>query len=225
MSEPIYIILTTYKRTGLALKTIDGLKQNFRWPNLQWSISDDGSDEEDIQKLIKAIEPQPVFNVFRNLHRGTGHNMNVALQEVWRVNGNLTLIMEDDWVLEKPLDVSPYVNALINHPEYGMIRFGYISEGLSGTLIKVENYLYWMLENRGYTYNYVGHPALRNKVFYEQYGRYTEGLAPGATELSMCGKVNSVDGPKILLPADSGWYGFFGHIGSDSLADISPEGG
>lgn len=223
MEEPIYVILTTYRRTELALRTIIGLKENFKWPNLLWTITDDGSEEKDIQKLIAAIKPQSIFNVFRNQHKGTGHNMNQALQDIWRVGGNLTLIMEDDWVLEKTIDATPYAKALLNHPEFGMIRFGYISEGLCGTVTKVENYLYWKLENRGYTYNYVGHPSLRNKAFYEAYGKYPEGLAPGATELGMCGRVNAVEGPKILLPADSGWYGFFGHIGSVSLADTAPE--
>ncbi len=219
---PIYIILTTYKRTELALRTIRGLQKHFHWENLGWVISDDGSDETDLEKLWQAIIPTNHLQIFRNYHEGTGHNMNIALQHVWEIGGNLTLMMEDDWVLEKPMDVLPYAKALLDHPEHGMIRFGYISEGLSGTLIKEEGRLYWKLENRGYTYNYVGHPALRSKHFYDVYGKYPEGLAPGATELAMCGVVNSRPGPNILIPADSGWYGPFAHVGAESLADIEP---
>ena len=222
MVEPIHVIITTYRRTDLAIKTILGIKENFHWPNLLWTITDDGSEEEDIQLLINTISPQPVFNVFRNHHKGTGHNMNVALQDVWRAGGNLTLMMEDDWVIEKPMDVDPYVRVLLDHPEYGMIRFGYISPGISGVLIKVEGRLYWRLEKNQDQYRYVGHPSLRNKAFYNAYGKYAEGLTPGATELHMCGIVNSIDGPKILIPADGGWYGFFAHIGASSLADIQP---
>ncbi len=219
----IYIVLTTYRRTELALRTIQGLKQNLLWQNLGWIISDDGSDESDIEKLVQAVSTANHLQVFRNQHKGTGHNMNVALQHVWNIGGNLTLMMEDDWLIEKPMDLTPYVNVLLNHPEHGMIRFGYISEGLSGTLIKEEGRLYWKLTDRAYTYNYVGHPSLRSKTFYNAYGKYTEGLSPGATELAMCGNCNYYPGPDILIPADSGWYGFFAHIGADSLADVEPN--
>lgn len=219
----VYIILTTYRRTQIALRTIEGLKNNLSYQNLGWIITDDGSDIEDLDKLIDAIGRTNHLKVFLNKRHGTGHNMNTALQHVWDIGGSLTLMMEDDWLLEKPMDLTPYVDVLTKHPEHGMIRFGYIAAGLSGELINEEGRFYWKLRKDGYMYNYTGHPALRNKAFYDAYGKYTEGLAPGATELAMCGAVNSRPGPNILLPADSGWYGFFAHIGAESLADIQPE--
>lgn len=217
---PVYIILTTYKRTSFALRTIKAIKDNLQWPNLGWLVCDDHSEGDHVDKLVKEIGQTNHLWVYDSRRRGVGHSMNTALQHVWELGWDLVIMMEDDWVLDKPMDLTPYVNTLLNHDRYGLIRFGYLSPGLSATLISEEGRLYWQLENRGYTYNFTGHPSLRHRRFHDIYGYYDEGLTPGQTELSLCGKVNAKNGPSILIPADSGWYGFFYHIGAESLADM-----
>jgi glycosyltransferase involved in cell wall biosynthesis len=219
----VYIILTTYRRTHLALRTIAGIKENLLYQNIGWAVADDGSSDEEVDQLVSAIGETNHLWVYKSSHKGTGHNMNVALQHVWDIGGDLTIMLEDDWVLRNQMDLRPYVDVLTKHPQHGMIRFGYISEGVSGTLIKEEGRLYWKLTDHNYTYNYVGHPSLRSRNYYKAYGKYTEGLTPGQTELAACGAFNSQSGPNILIPADSGWYGFFAHCGSESLADVEPE--
>jgi len=39
----------------------------------------------------------------------------------------------------------------------------------------------------------------------------------------MCAKVNAKDGPRIYIPYEFNQWGAFGHIGSESLADVEPE--
>jgi len=150
--------------------------------------------------------------------------MNWALHKVFdELNGSLILMMEDDWYLEKPLDVEPYTKVLLNNPNAGMIRFGYAAAGLSGELVSEENRLLWKIVRNNYTYRFVGHPSLRHKRFHEVYGYYSENLSPGQTELNMCGKVNAVSGPDVYIPYEFNQWGAFAHIGSESLADISPN--
>lgn len=224
----ICILLTTYKRTEVACRTIEALRRNFQWPNISWYISDDGSDPAHIRSLYDAIGPTYTTHFFDSEHRGVGLGMNHCLLEMWDKGIEFVLSMEDDWELTNTLVVDPFVRALQNHPEHGMIRFGYLAANLLGYLVSEEGMLYWRLDNNGETYRFAGHPHLKHRRFHDPsmggYGYYDVGLAPGMTELSMCGKVNQKSGPDILYPATGGAWGFFGHIGSESLADVDPIG-
>jgi hypothetical protein len=222
--EPIWIILTTYKRLDIATKTIQGLKENFRYDNIGWIITDDGSGPDHLNHLVSVVGPSYTVFTYDGNRKGVGHNMNWALHKVFDdLGGSLILMMEDDWYLEKPFDVEPYTKVLLNNPNAGMIRFGYAAAGLEAELVSMNDRLLWDLHRNSYTYRFTGHPSLRHKRFHETYGYYAEGLAPGLTELDMCAKVNAKDGPRIYIPYEFNQWGAFGHIGSESLADVEPE--
>lgn len=223
MSDPaVCILLTTYRRTDYALRTIQALKEKLQWPQLWWMISDDGSPHEHSEALIAEIGGSYNVKLFNSDRNGVGYGMNHCLQEIFQTT-ELVMIMEDDWVLNAPLDLRPYVNLLTNSETYGMIRMGYISPGLSGSLISEEDKLFWKLEPNGAQYRYSGHPSLRHKRFHERYGDFAEGLAPGWTELDMCAKVNALpNGPALVYPAECGAWGFFGHVGTESLKEVQP---
>lgn len=220
----VYVLLTTYKRTELAIKTIQALKRNLVYPNYGWIIVDDGTGGDHLDRLIAEIGSGYYIFTHDSQRRGVGYGMNWGLRKAWDIGADLVLMMEDDWDLTDPVELKPYVDTLVKHPEHGLIRFGYLSPGLQANLISEEGKLFWRLENNNYTYRYAGHPSLRHKRFHAIYGMFDEGLAPGATELSMCGKVNTRQGPNILYPAECGQWGFFAHIGAESLKDIKPGG-
>lgn len=220
----VCILLTTYKRTWCALETIKALKENFQWPQICWFISDDGSEPGHVEQLKAEIGPSYNIYFYNSGRKGVGHGMNHSLRRIFKEIAPLVLVMEDDWKLNRPVDMRPYVNTLMNYPENGLIRYGYISTNILGYTISHEGRMFWRIESNKETYRFTGHPSLRHSRFHEHYGWYDEGRAAGETELSMCGKVNARDegGPHILYPCDCGTYGFFDHIGAESLADISP---
>lgn len=218
----ICILLTTYKRTEVACRTIAALRQNFLWPNLSWYISDDGSPKEHLNAVMDAIGPTYKRYIYNSSRRGVGAGMNYCLLDLGANAVDFVLSMEDDWELTNPLEVEPYLRLLQKHEEYGMVRFGYLSANLLGYLVSEEGKLFWRLDNNGETYRFTGHPHLKHKRFHETYGYYDLGLPPGMTELSMCGKTNQKQGPHIVYPAECGAWGFFAHIGSESLADVQP---
>lgn len=222
---PIWVMLTTYRRTEMALRTVRAIKQNLIYPNLGWYISDDGTDDPNhINSILEEIGSEYQKHTYNSARKGVGHGMNYVLQNVFEHYGHLVLSMEDDWELNRPVEFVPYVKTLMDHPEHGMIRFGYLSPNLLGYNISEEGKLFWRLDNNGETYRYAGHPHLKHLRFHEFYGYFDEGLTPGMTELSMCGKTNAKPGgPNILYPCDCGQWGFFGHIGADSLADVEPN--
>lgn len=232
MNPIIAVLFTTYsakdERTEEALETIRSLKQNLIYDQVLWWVSDDGSSKEHQLAIRNEIGDSYQVHWFNSERQGVGFGMNHSLRKIWDLGVELVLSLENDWRMERPVDMAPYVKTLMDHPEHGMIRFGYLSPDLLGYIISEENKLYWRLENSGTTYRYAGHPHLKHRRFHDSslggYGYFDEGLAPGMTELSMCGLTNRKAGPNILYPAECGAWGFWGHIGKFSQADIIPFG-
>jgi glycosyl transferase family 2 len=220
---PVYILLTTYKRTETALRTIRNIKEKLIYPNYGWYVNDDGSDQDHVNAIMEEIGVD-YHRYFHNSNRqGVGRGMNTCLMDLWAKGVELFIAMEDDWELIQPLDLTPYVKLLMDHEEYGMVRFGYMAANLLLYTISEEGKILYRVEPNEETYRFTGHPSLRHKRFHEHYGYYDEGLTPGMTELSMAGKTNAKSpGPYIVLSGDYNCYGAFAHIGTEALGDVEP---
>lgn len=215
----VKVLLITYKRTDLACRTIQGVKQYVKYPSLSWHIADDGSPPEHIAALKQAIgEDVPTTNAER---KGVGRSMNLGMRECL-LHAEFILWLEDDWEICEEFNLEPCVQAMIERTHIGMARLGYLSPGLEAELISAAGHLFWRLK-KGPTYTFTGHASLRHKRFCEAYGPYQEGLAPGETELYMCGTVNNKPGPDVVVPSWIGEWGVFGHIGGESLNNVKPE--
>lgn len=223
MSEdwPLVIVLIiTYERTELALRTIRAIKEKLIYPNLGWHIADDGSSQEHLDALFEAIgERVPTTSAER---KGVGKSMNLGMKECL-ARGSYILWLEDDWELMRELHLYPLVQLLGQRQDVGMVRLGYISPGLSGDLISHAGQLWWKLNKTSYQYTFSGHASLRHAKFCRDYGDYKEGLTPGQTELWMCDHFNATEGPTVAIPVEGGAWGYFGHIGGKSLNDTKPE--
>lgn len=217
---PIWILMTTYRRTEIAIKTIQAVKQNFIWPNIGWIITDDGTGNDHLQRLVEEIGYSYAIHTYNGQRRGVGHNMNWGLRKIWEMGAELTLMLEDDWECHKPFDPSPSVKLLMNNSDAGMVRYGYMSAGLSGEVVSKEDSLWLRFHRNMYTYIYSGHASLRHRRLHEKVGMFSEGLRPGENELDFCAKYNATsNAPDIYWPLDYGHIGPFVHIGAESLAD------
>lgn len=227
-NPPVWIILTTYNRKDVCLKTVRTLQENLVYDNYGWFICDDASSPPYVEEIKAEITKTSHIAVLNGERRGVGYMMNTALRTIWDWGVDLTLHMEDDWELMQPLNLLSYVHTLQN-PLYSMIRFGYLSTNILGYTLGDNGNLYWRIENNEETYRFTGHPSLRHRRFHDKTlggcGMYDEGLAPGMTELSMCGKVNlrSPEPANILYPCAAGQWGFFAHIGTEHMGAIEPE--
>ena len=215
----VMCLLVTYKRTELALRTIRGVQQNIDYPSLDWVIADDGSPAGHVEALVAAIGHE--VSVFNAARKGVGVSMNEGAR-LCLEKADYILWLEDDWEITKPFDLRPCVQFLGLREDVGMVRLGYISPGISATLIAAAGQLWWKLE-KGETYTFTGHAALRHRRFIDAYLPYQEGISPGETELYMCGKFNNTVGPTVAVPAWTGIWGVFGHIGGESLNNVRPE--
>lgn len=109
-----------------------------------------------------------------------GANMNAALRmgsAPWQ------LLVQDDFQLMNPLDISEGVRFLTEHPDFAAVRYhwGLYSTQFTGELggFKVVNIDGpWPFSDAG---------QLRRRSFSTTYGEYLEGVVHGGSESAMCG--------------------------------------
>lgn len=224
MSEwpPIIIVLITYRRLNLALRTIKCLKERLDYPNIGWHIADDGSGPDYVQRLVDEIGPTYAITVSDAARGGVGKSMNMGIQAALS-RADLLLMVEDDWCLRERLDMRPVVQLFMEREDVGMVRFGYLSPYVSGKIISAANELWWLLDRLSDHYVFTGHPSLRHRRFHDAYGLYPEGLGPGQTEDAMCGIFDTGSGPEIVWPAWLHHRGVFEDIGSHASFKVTME--
>lgn len=212
MTEPITIVLQTYKRTAEALRTIAAAREFLRYPDLRWYVVDDGSPKEHIDAVLEAVGGLNGHSE----RRGYGANANAAWASADSVSA-LTFWLEDDWELRAPLDLYPYAALLMEREDIGMVRLGYLNCGIRADCIAHGSALYWALHREPVDHwqlAFTGHPSLRHRRYRQAYGDYPTGLIPGDTELAYAYQYRSGSGPAIVWPAAYPPEGLFAHIGT-----------
>lgn len=211
--EPVVVILLTKDRTEYMLRTVESARRNLRYPNLCWYIADGGSSDAHYDAAKVALDGERIIGWHRDPPTSYGRDANIAWQAAQKI-GRLTLFLEDDWVLNRELDIRPYADLLMDNDQIAMVRMGYLNLGMVGKTIGYRGKLYWLLaRDSDEAYVFTGHPSLRHWRFRESYGEYQEGLRPGETELSMAWQFRTKTGPGIVYPCENAEYGPFGHIG------------
>jgi hypothetical protein len=219
MAEPIVIILQTYKRTDVALRTIAAAQQYLRYSgDLYWFVADDGSGAEHANAVMNALGDDTRFCGAHSERRGYGGNANAAWDAADKISP-LTFWLEDDWELRAPLDLYPYAALLMETHEIGMVRLGVLNLDIRGRTWAHGGQVYWKLDKAPHidgTPVFTGHPSLRHRRYRQAYGDYPVGLGPGDTELAYAWqfRMGAQDGPGIVWPADYPPNGLFGHIGA-----------
>lgn len=219
MAEPIVIILQTYKRTDVALRTVAAARQYLRYSgDLYWFVADDGSGAEHANAVLDALGDDSRFCGAHSERRGYGANANVAWDAADKISP-LTMWLEDDWELRAPLDLYPYAALLMETREIGMVRLGVLNLDIRGRTWAHGGQVYWKLDKEPHiegTPVFTGHPSLRHRRYRQAYGDYPTGLGPGDTELAYAWqfRMGPQDAPGIVWPADYPPNGLFGHIGS-----------
>jgi hypothetical protein len=200
----LFILITTFKRSHLAVQTIEGLKKYLRYAPIAWHIADDGTpDPEHIPTLIKAIGEDQRITTSNSNRGGVGKSKNLGLQEVFK-HTPLVLMLEDDWVLSQPLDLYPHVDVMLGREDVGMIRFGFLGGPMDAHLDDMHGpFSYYLTLKQGSgVYIYSGQVGLRHKRFYDICGYHDENTSPGEEELEFCRRYNRTENaPLILWPS------------------------
>ena len=211
--EPITVILQTFRRTNYALRTIAAARELLHYEGtLRWYVADDGSDYSHVVQVLDAL----VAYGAHTMRRGYGGNANAAWDGADAI-GALTFWLEDDFVLNEPLDLTPHAYALMDDERLGMVRLGYIDGAKLEPAQEFAGRRYHTIPREwpdASFYAFTGHPSLRHRRYRIAYGDYPTGLGPGDTELAYAYQYRIGSGPLIVWPEGYSQYGAFAHIGA-----------
>jgi hypothetical protein len=181
--------------------TIELLKENLQYSGLiQYVVSEDGPDLPDISyehvRVVKGPE------------KGLGGNLNSLL----RTDCDVVLQMDDDVWLTMHLNLDRHVQALLDDPLAGWIRFRYIADhGFDATL---KGSYWWVNWNSVGLYIASNQVHLKRRRFHDVFGFYAESATLALTENGFCAQCKGIargrnDVPQVLVPLDvmteSGW--------------------
>lgn len=216
-------VLLTYDRLDYARATIEGLYKHVT-PRPHMHIADDGSSDAYRAKLVsvaKAAGAPAVTMSYTNRNgkqSSYGHNFNLATQMTHDLADYL-LMLEDDWELRKPLDLSELVADMEAVQQIDCVRLGYLSwtQPMWGQLVSAPNRKYLLLDpNSPEPHVWAGHPRLERISYQREVGPWPEGLAPGETEFGVAHYRRARVGVAWPLGIDGReGYGLFSHIGTN----------
>lgn len=215
------IVLVTYRRTREAVITVKSVAENLDYPKelRGFYVADDGSPREHVDAILGELNSQGEKVIgFHNekYSPGTyfcGKGWNIGLYQGHQFS-DVVLWLEDDWHLDRRLDLRPYVRLLLERMDVGAVRLGGLAVG-SDVHIVGHDGIHYLRYERSTQYAYSGNPLLRHTRFLDFYGWFHEERNPGNIELDMDSKFREAHGPDIWRPVDLGGWGVFGHIGTE----------
>lgn len=155
---------------------------------------------------------------------GKSYNLGLGL---CHQRSDYVLVLENDWELDEPLDLIPYMTLLRDNDKVGVVTFRILSTGADVHTIGYNGKMY-LRYLRSTQYAFSGNPYIRHARFTTEYGWFAEDRNPGDMELhqddmyryresgdSKFVPRNEEDGPQIWRPADISVWGSWKHIGTD----------
>jgi len=249
----VSIIIVTYFRKREIRLTIDALRKHIKYSpeRLRWHICDDGSPSGYIPNLLRDF-PELNFTYTVTNRKGWGANVNAALRQI---KTSYVYLTEDDYILQRDLDLSANVALMEAEKQIGLVRFGIVGHGFAcrmhETDIRARIPDYQENDsNRGYTgagklnwweivheqppgpftfYRYSNRPHLKHRRFHDFYGLYPEGLSLGATEDAMNHQIKDCvrkrDGGPLIACPANFTLWHYDHIGESRQGTELDAGG
>lgn len=224
--------LVTYRRTEEALRTIKSTCDNLDYPKelRSWYIGDDGSSPDHLGAIVGVLSDREEniigYHNVRLRHEGQedSHNAGLGWNKTLGLchqKSDFVLWLEDDWELEKPLELIPYVRLLEEREDVGIVSFRILSVGADVHTVghTVEGYggQVYLKYLRTTQYAFSGNPYLRHARYTKHYGWFAEDRNPGLMELHQDDQYRLAvgDAPQIWRPVDISSWGAWSHIGQD----------
>ena len=188
----VSIIITTHNRTRIACETIDSLCKNLKYAGeLKWIISDDRSEPGHVQTLVEQFEKFDIIPICKYTNQNNyslGASLNNGLLEGFRY-GDVCMTTEDDWILQKELDITEHVQFLLKNESIAAIRLASI---LKSCTKKYDDRYLLVYGDPGSKKNAVfnNQVALRHRRVYQTLGYYYPNISPDHCEGSYRDKFN-----------------------------------
>lgn len=228
------VMLLTYKRFATAQRTLEALFDHARYSGpVRLHIADDGSppleDGRDYREALReAWAPGWPTTVSNAGQRGYGASFNLGTQALHR-DCEIIMPLEDDWELQRPLDLDPLV--LILHDTglpIDVIRLGYLgfTQELRGRFMHTDAGVMALLDpDSTEPHVAAGHVRLETRDYERRVGAWPEGIPAGRTEWEWCRRAEAREG--VAFPLDlihPSRDPLFAHIGAERLNEHQPTG-
>jgi hypothetical protein len=142
--------------------------------------------------------------VYRERKANLGEMMNDAMNAS---KTKYTMIVQDDWYLEHPCDLSPGINLMEKHPQIDIIRYSWPGETMITPKGDLEGWR--KLDPKG-MWPYGDDPHIRRDTFKKRFGPYYTGLRHGSSESDMVYRFG--DRNAFVLLADKLYFGHCGEV-------------
>lgn len=127
MNWPVLtILICTFNRVDELSKTLTALAANIQYAGqLRWLVCDDSSPDQYLSRLKKRKIWQTLAPDYISTEQNSGWaaNVNNGLNRAYSDQGELVFFIEDDYVLNQPLDLSLGVAIMLATPHLGMLRY------------------------------------------------------------------------------------------------------
>lgn len=206
----ITIVMTTWfvdeQRLEIAQDVLNTWHKNFIYDDsIHLHIADDGSTLD--WKCVGDTWSRGHITYSRQERQGVGASLNKGFKKAFETSP-IIFYGVDDWYLEQPLDLTPWVYLLKQREDVGIVRLGPPHPHLKGTIMPItELWQGWGLVLDRYGLS-VGHrPMLFHKRWIDFYGWHREN-----TNAQECERLMSVqyadepDGPLIVYALYHPWY-------------------
>lgn len=214
------ILLMTKEMLGredLVFRTIEAIQTylSFGDRTAYWYIADGGSSNDYKVRMGEMIVNNggKLF-IHSQAKQPAGVVWNTVLNKLFEDGHEYYFRLEDDFLLNAPMDVSKYIEILQNLSDVAMIRLGLMPINLTMSSVGYEGEIFFDIHHTQ-QYAYSGNPGLVHKRMHLACGMFHETHTPGDIELDFDEKFRN-SALRILWPmliASYGTYGPFSHIG------------
>lgn len=230
--KPVSVVVFTHDRTNVARETLKSLFKNVKYSGeLNWVLADDRSTKQHLAEMKNVfIEAGVKYELCQTTKTrfGLGASMNIGLQKAFK-KSDIVLRVEDDWILEKELQLDRFVKTLEENDNVAGIRLGMVGGGVNigQNLFKDASYKVLVGPNDS-SWLFVNQVALVHKRIHENLGWYIENVGADRSEEEFRTRFNRAteNGRKrwlLLVPKEMKWRTFddpslwFIHIGRSTL--------
>lgn len=215
---PVTIVMTVFfknkQRKEVAENALATWNLNLMYEgDIYLHVADDGS----------TINWQPrwrnMITFSRQERKGVGASLNAGFKKAYQ-QSPLVLYMVDDWVLDEPLDITPWCKALLENDDIGMMRLGPPHPFLKGKVEMVtDDWQGWALKLERSGIVVAQRPALWHMRMTDCYGWFPENMSAVECErIYSYNFSNRPQGPEVYLALPHKWI----HRESESLSEMEP---
>jgi hypothetical protein len=158
--------------------------------------------------LEKFCLDNDIHLVWRHAPANLGANMNAALA---LCSAPTIHLQQDDWLLLKPLDLSPGADFLVAHPETDLLRYSWPDNDAMRPTFMDDPSGWRRIDVTG-RWPYGDDPHLRPRGFMDKWGWYLEGGVHGTASATLMRKL--VQGKADIRVADQCYYVHGGPVSS-----------